>query len=179
MSQTTLTEGSPLILDASCGYGRFWPRFATIRIDIRAEVRPDILMDSRNLKFPNAYFDEIYYDPPHLFRKSDNLERLRQVRRFTRRFGPLCTFDRYEYWHTRREWPSSLHQSMKEFHRCLKPNGRLRVKLTEGKYMLVDDLDNQGFEIEKHRTTTSRAITRTAMVHWLILKPKPCQKQIV
>ena len=69
MSQTFLDENPPMILDATCSYGRIWPAHATVRIDIRPETKPDFVMDNTNLNFPDAFFDEIYYDPPHVFRR--------------------------------------------------------------------------------------------------------------
>lgn len=73
MKQTTLTKNPPRILDATCSFFRVWPKHATIRIDIRPEVKPDIVGDIKKTNFPGHCFDEIYLDPPHMIRE-DNPE---------------------------------------------------------------------------------------------------------
>jgi len=69
------------ILDACCGGRYFWfnkKHPNTIYIDIRKEgkgcnprrpnfcVEPDIIMDFRDLKFPDKRFKLVVWDPPHL-----------------------------------------------------------------------------------------------------------------
>jgi hypothetical protein len=177
-SQTTLDANAPRILDATCSYKHRnriprWPAHATIRIDIRPEVRPDIVMDARKLDFPDYYFDKIYCDPPHLFRRSDNgLMQLRAMRRLHPDMGPLSTYERFSYWHTRQEWLDFVSKSMPEFLRCLMPNGKLHYKLTESKDMNVSDLLGLGFSIKLDRVTLSKGISRKMRVHWLTMKPK-------
>ena len=79
-NQETLTTDHPVILDATCSYGMKrrprgvrWPQHATVRIDIRPEVKPDYIMDNANLEFPDDCFDRIYYDPPHVIRRASDL----------------------------------------------------------------------------------------------------------
>ena len=60
MTQTSLDTTGKIILDATCSYARIYPKFATIRIDIRPQTKPDIVMDAKDLKFIDNYFDEIY-----------------------------------------------------------------------------------------------------------------------
>ena len=81
------------ILDACCGGRMFWfnkhhPN--TLYIDIRTtqkgyikthaghEVKPDIVMDFRDLKFPNNSFKLVVFDPPHTFASTDNRNVLKQ-----------------------------------------------------------------------------------------------------
>ena len=68
------------ILDASCGGRMFWfnkKQENTIFIDNRElkdvlcdgrkfNINPDILMDFKDLKFPNKSFKLVVFDPPHL-----------------------------------------------------------------------------------------------------------------
>lgn len=56
------------ILDACCGSRAFWydkKHPDAIFIDIRPEVKPDIVMDCRYTNFPDKTFDLIVFDPPH------------------------------------------------------------------------------------------------------------------
>lgn len=43
VSQELLTEDAPLILDTTCSFLKLWPRFATIRMDVRAICSPDMV----------------------------------------------------------------------------------------------------------------------------------------
>lgn len=76
------------ILDACCGSRMFWfdkKQPNTIFIDNREydkgfidnrynrELHPDILMDFKDLKFPDKKFRLIIMDPPHLIGKKDGL----------------------------------------------------------------------------------------------------------
>ena len=57
------------ILDASAGKRAVWydkNNPLTTFIDIRPEVNPDLVMDSREMNFPDHSFDLILFDPPHL-----------------------------------------------------------------------------------------------------------------
>lgn len=57
------------ILDMSAGNRAVWfdknNPLATF-LDIRAEVNPDIVSDSRNTPFKDGEFDLIVFDPPHV-----------------------------------------------------------------------------------------------------------------
>ena len=165
-----------MILDATCSFRTKtrWPRFASIRIDIRAETRPDFVMDARTLKFPNAYFTEIYCDPPHLITKKVS-PWLEQYRRLHGRIGKMTMFTHYGYWHSREEWLDFAEKSCREFYRCLKSNGLLHYKLTESKDMSPQDILRLGlFIIIKHRITNSKSrMPSRCKVHWLTMKPKP------
>ena len=166
-----------MILDATCswkhdGRSKRWPEHATIRIDIRPEVRPDIVMDACSLKFPDHFFDAIYYDPPHLFRKSDNIESLKRAKKLSGRKVKNTMFVLYGYWHNRDEWLSFLDRSLKEALRCLKPDGIVYYKITESPGMKIGDLEGHGFNIvEKKTTNTKSKVGSKAKVHWLTMRP--------
>ena len=56
------------ILDATCGTRTAWLRKHdpdTTYIDIRPEVKPDIVMDATHTTFQDKTFDIILFDPPH------------------------------------------------------------------------------------------------------------------
>lgn len=176
--QTALTESPPIILDATCSYGRRWPRFETIRIDIRPEVHPDFVMDAKHTNFPDYHFDEIYCDPPHIVRKSP-LSGMEDI------------YQRYGWWKSRSEWIDFLRQTNIEFFRILKLDGVLHYKITDGATFkgetggathlreLIREMTN--FEITKDRITESKnhVLKSKSKVHWLILKPKPCHADIL
>lgn len=127
--QTSLTGEGPKILDSTCSFSKIWPKHATIRIDIRPETNPDIVMDAKDLKFPNDYFDEIYCDPPHLMAK-EVPQRIKQFRRLSGRRSP-DPWTRYGFWKTKEEWFEFIEKTNNEFYRCLKKDGKLFYKLTK------------------------------------------------
>ena len=64
---------SGLILDSTCSdASRSWPRYADLRIDIRKEVRPDIVASAAYHPFKDELFGQVYCDPPHIIRGEDN-----------------------------------------------------------------------------------------------------------
>ena len=164
--QTTLTEDAPMILDATCSYHKVWPKLATVRIDIRPEVRPDFVMDNTKLQFPDAFFDRIYYDPPHLFRRSE-IKKSAQLYELFQRFG---------LWNSREEFLDNLKGVNKEFHRCLKPSGELHCKFGVGDKSMCLSIDEilaqlTNFEIVRHKTTVSKShLKMKNPVHWLTMK---------
>lgn len=160
--QTALTEDAPMILDATCSFGKVWPKTATVRIDIRPEVRPDLVMDARQLRFPSSFFDAIYCDPPTIFGEGKGY-------RFTHDM-----VDRYGHWNSRKEWLDFANRSTREFHRCLKPTGLLFYKITETRdrrLKIADILAVGLFEIIEDKTTVSKSNHTKSTVHWLTMKP--------
>lgn len=129
MQQSTLTDNAPVILDATCSFAKIWPKHATVRIDIRPETHPDIVMDAKNLQFPDNHFDQIYCDPPHIIRDGD-LTRIKQYRRLQGRRSPDL-FTRYGVWKNVEEWFDFVAKTNNEFYRTLKPQGKLFYKITE------------------------------------------------
>lgn len=63
------------ILDATAGLRSMWidkHYKDAIYIDIRPEVKPDIICDSKHTPFENQTFDMIVFDPPHLHSNGNN-----------------------------------------------------------------------------------------------------------
>ena len=172
--QSTLFEG-PKILDATCSFAKIWPKHATVRIDIRPECKPDIVMDATDLKFPENYFDEIYCDPPHWMRNSNDLTRIKIVRRLSGRKTP-DSFTRYGFWKSEEEWFRFIEGTNKEFHRCLKPMGVLYYKITEaGRCGSPKDLIERmtNFTLIEDRTNPSKSnLPSKGTTHWLTFKSK-------
>lgn len=175
MQQSTLTKSAPIILDATCSFKRIWPKHATIRIDIRPEVKPDIVMDAKNLKFDDNYFDEIYCDPPHFIRNGPPSPRIKQVRRLSGRRTP-DTFTRYGWWNGKEEWFEFCEKTNKEFYRCLKKTGLLYYKISEaGGCAKPSDLIKRmtNFDLIEDKTNPSKSnLPSKGITHWLTFKPK-------
>jgi hypothetical protein len=192
--QLTLTEETPRILDATCSYGmdrrptkRRWPQYASIRIDIRPETKPDIVMDNTDLRFPDHYFDQIYYDPPHVIRRASDLKWLIFFQNYRKEHESRKSpgfFDRYGSWRSKEEFLENIKGVNREFYRCLKPDGRLFVKLgvewskRTRCITLREFLDRMtNFEILKDRVTISRSNLGKNRVHWLTAKPRRGDEQ--
>jgi len=57
-----------IILDSTCGYRIMWRKNIPdnyVGIDIRPEVKPTILADTKALPIKEKSIDFIYFDPPH------------------------------------------------------------------------------------------------------------------
>src|SRR3990167_4928561 len=82
-----MDEKEKFILDACCGGTMMWfnknhPN--TIYVDNRItnkgyvdgkpnfEVKPDFIMDFKNLKFKDKSFKLVFFDPPHVFARENN-----------------------------------------------------------------------------------------------------------
>ena len=147
--QTTLTEDAPIILDATCSFSRIWPRYATLRMDIRRIVKPDIVASATHLPFRDGTFDQIYCDPPHIIYQFDPTNDSKKVSTFRPRyvrFKEHVRFDmaiRFGFWKTKAEWDNFVDKSGPEFARALKPDGRLFYKIT-------DDRDRRQRVSHKH-----------------------------
>ena len=118
----------PPILDACCGGRMFYfdkhdPR--VIGQDIRKvpmrkiesngsyfEVRPDVIGDFRDMKFPDNTFSCVVFDPPHL------------------RCGKT-SFMYYKYGTLDATWESDLTMGFSECFRVLKPGGTLIFKWSD------------------------------------------------
>ena len=117
------------ILDACCSARLMWvdkhhPN--TIYIDIRQEekgflesrptreIKPDMVMDFRDLKFKDKSFKLIVWDPPHLLGKN-------YKSRLTKNYGFLLA-DSFE---------SDFKKGFKELWRCLEDYGTLIFKFND------------------------------------------------
>ena len=181
--QTYLTENPPMILDATCSYARIWPAHATIRIDIRPETKPDKVMDNANTDFPDHYFDEIYYDPPHVIRRSQDRawiqDHFERDRRRTGRTSPGF-FERFGWWESKQVFLNNIDGVNKEFYRILKESGQLRIKISfevghKTRCITKDDFFSRmtNFRTIKDCITKSKSNLGKNEVHWLTMRPKP------
>lgn len=177
MIQKTLTNNSPKILDATCSFFRVWPKHATIRMDIRPEVKPDVVGDIQKTNFPHNYFDEIYLDPPHMIRKDPMHlphDKMQIKRRLSGRRTPHM-FDRYGTFKSRKEWLDFVDKTNNELFRILKPDGKVHYKATFGKDVRLikrTDLDLMtNFKIIKEKITKSKKPGSKNMVHWITFIP--------
>ena len=129
-------------LDATAGEKK-WPEQADIRIDI-APRSPDVIrMDATDLKFPDAYFDEIYFHPPYCINP-----------------GRLRLLGRWAFFFRKKEWRWFLVKTLAEFNRCLKPYGKLIYNVDEGRFYgmahykdVIGAAKFFGFEVEKDEKT--------------------------
>lgn len=178
MKQKTLTDNPPMILDATCSFSRIWPKHATIRMDIRPIVKPDIVGDIKKTDFPSSYFDEIYMDPPHMIRKDDMImphDIMYIRRRLSGRRSP-GDITRYGVFRSRDEWLNFVNQTNLEIFRILKPNGLLHTKWTfaiDKRYIKREDLNGYtNFQIIEEKITKSKKPGSKNKVHWITFKPK-------
>lgn len=119
------------ILDACCGSRMFWyernePH--TTYMDIRkeiihykdrqleriAEINPDVIGDFRNMPFPDATFDLVIFDPPHLIKAGKKSW-------LAKKYGTLDLMS----------WKSDIQQGFSECLRVLNLNGVLLFKWNE------------------------------------------------
>jgi hypothetical protein len=117
------------ILDACCGARMFWNNKHqpnTIFIDCRKEekgyndyrknreINPDMIMDFRDLKFPDKRFKLIVMDPPHILSASKNF-------RMARDYGIL----------NKETWKEDIKKGFEECWRVLEDYGILTFKWNE------------------------------------------------
>ena len=101
------------ILDATCGKRMMWfdkTYKDAIYIDIRKEVKPQIIADDKKLPFKDNIFDLIIFDPPHVSTSPNS--------NMGRDFGGFKT----------REIKELVKNASKEFFRVLKDDGFLLFK---------------------------------------------------
>lgn len=183
MKQTTLTDKAPMILDATCSFYRNWPKHATIRMDKRSEVKPDVVGDIRKTNFPDSYFDAVYLDPPHMIRKDPmilghDITQIRRLRRLgtygIKTPGFYHELSRYGHFKSKDEWYDFLDKVNVELLRILKPNGKCYWKLMFGKdTRLIKQEDLQrltNFKTIEKKVTKSK-VRSTNEVHWLTMVP--------
>jgi hypothetical protein len=157
-----------MILDSTCSTLKRWPQFADVRMDIKPEVKPDLVADAKHLPFQDHIFDEIYCDPPHLIRK--DLEKWGDWG--SKRNKDLMRFGAFK---TRPDWISFLYRVNNEFKRTLTNNGHLHFKVADGKDDKVTklrDLDLlTNFLTERDESFPSKAPWSKNTTHFLEMKP--------
>jgi len=117
------------ILEACCGPRLFWfdkQQPNTIFIDNRKrakgynqnrpnrEINPDIIMDFRDLKFPDKKFKLVVFDPPHIFAKGETF-------RLVKDYGYL----------NKSTWANDIKKGFEECWRVLEDYGVLIFKWNE------------------------------------------------
>jgi hypothetical protein len=192
-SQTTLTENADFILDTTCSFRHQrrsqpnWPPHASLRMDCRPEVGPDLVADVRCLPMRNGVVKEHYCDPPHMIRSGKTgwspthdvifIKKMRARRRKTGRLSP-DEFSRYSWFNSRAEMDDFFDRALPELRRTLRPGGLVHFKLTESpkdrRYIKMDDFKARAaryFEVIKDKTTDSKSnFPNGNKVHWLTMK---------
>lgn len=132
-----MTSPAPQILDPCCGGRMMWFDKRDLRAafcDVRAEnhvlcdgrvfeVRPDTVADFRSLPFPDASFNLVCFDPPHLVRAGEKSW-------MRKKYGSL----------DRMTWQTDLSQGFSECWRVLRSGGTLISKWNETQIKLRDVL---------------------------------------
>lgn len=147
------------ILDACCGPRLFWfnkKHPNTIYIDIRKEkkgyndyrpnreVNPDIIMDFRDLKFPDNSFKLIVMDPPHIISTSNNF-------RMAKDYGIL----------NKETWKEDIKKGFDECWRVLENYGILIFKWNEASIKKKEVL-----EVIGRRPLFGHPIQSKIPTHW-------------
>lgn len=146
---------SEMRLDATAGLRRWWKGKDTsdmVFMDIKSVVEPTVVADARKLPFRSSLFSEVWCDPPHLIR--------RDLKNWTaRRAKDLLCFGNFK---NRESWISFLFKTNNEFHRVLKPIGKLVFKVTDGKDRRVTKVSDvrrfmTNFDEKKNTSWKSKA----------------------
>jgi hypothetical protein len=125
-----------LILDPCCGSKMFWfdkSNPAVLYADVREEtcilcdgrvfqVKPDTLVDFRNMPYPNNHFKLIVFDPPHLTSLGENSW-------MAKKYGVLKS-----------SWKDDIRDGFNECWRCLDVYGTMIFKWNESDVKVSDVL---------------------------------------
>ena len=159
------------ILDACCGSRMFWfnkQQKNTVFCDIREynkgfidnrpnrELKPDMIMDFRNLKFSDRNFKLVIMDPPHLIGKPDGC-------RMTRTYGVL----------NKETWKEDIKKGFDECWRVLEDYGILIFKWNEASVKRKEVLEVLGKVPLFGHPNGSKIPT-----HWFCFMKIPKEKEI-
>ena len=165
----TRTEDSldKKILDACCGGRWFWfnknhPDALYIdnrraekghdKYRVNHSVEPDVIMDFRDLQFPNNTFSLVVFDPPHMATLGD-------TSKFRRYYGRL----------EKDTWRDDLKKGFSECYRVLKNDGVLIFKWNESEIKLKEIIPLFPCEPLFGHPTNSKNTT-----HWIcFMKSEP------
>ena len=148
------------ILDACCGSRMFWfdkhnplVTFMDNRIfedtlcDGRSlRVKPDVVGDFRNIPYPNATFDLVVFDPPHLLKVGESSW-------IAKKYGKLNPDS----------WKEDLRQGFAECFRVLKPNGVLIFKWNE-----TDIKVSEILKLSPQKPLIGHKSGRLNKTHWIL-----------
>lgn len=110
------------------------------------EIRPDTLMDFRNLPFEDERFYLVAFDPPHLLRAGPKSW-------LAAKYGKLSD-----------NWQADLKAGFSECMRVLKPNGTLVFKWNETQVKIAEVL-----ELAKpYKPLFGHLSGRKGLTHWLV-----------
>jgi SAM-dependent methyltransferase len=160
-----MTE-SPRVLDPCCGSRMMWfdranpdavfgdQRSETIIVTDRSHredgtrtltINPDMLMDFRDLPFPDETFRLVAFDPPHLVRAGPKSW-------LAAKYGKLSA-----------DWRDDLRQGFAECFRVLHPDGVLVFKWNETQVKLSEVL-----ALTPHQPLFGHPSGRKGLTHWLV-----------
>ena len=161
-----MTTQTQPVLDPCCGSRMMWfdksdqrclfgdRRSETIVVTDRSHredgtreliVAPDMLMDFRDLPFPEASFWHVAFDPPHLVRAGPKSW-------LAAKYGKLAT-----------DWRDDMRAGFAECFRVLKPNGTLVFKWNETQVKVKEVL-----ACTPHKPLYGQVSGRRGMTHWLV-----------
>lgn len=160
------------ILDVACGGRMFWfdkNHPDALYLDNRTmaprkfsngatlSVRPDIVMDFRELDLPDNSFYLVIFDPPHVLNAGDK------------------SFLASKYGYLKKEtWREDLRAGFAECFRVLKPNGTLIFKWNEMHIPLKEIL-----ALTPNRPIIGNRGGKAAKTHWVVfMKPTPPQHKL-
>ena len=145
------------ILSACCGQRSYWfnkQQKDTTFIDIRPEVKPDVVMDCTKTVFEDKTFDLIEFDPPH----ESHTKAAKGV--FVEKYGAF----------TAAEIRNLVAAAFKEFHRILKDEGFVIFKWNTHCQQLKTILPLiDGFEFLFGQKTAFRT-KHASSTYWFCLK---------
>lgn len=148
------------ILDACCGSRMFWfdkhnplVTFMDNRIfedtlcDGRSlRVTPDVVGDFRNIPYPNATFNLVVFDPPHLLKVGENSW-------LAKKYGKLNPDS----------WKEDIKQGFSECFRVLKKDGMLVFKWNETDITVSDIL-----KLTPQKPLIGHKSGRLNKTHWIL-----------
>ena len=160
-----------LTLDPTCSFRNWWSEedvSGVVFTDNRGEVHPDVLCDAGCLPFRDEFFEEIRCDPPHMIQKNYWKSKDSSI--------GSSYFYRYGNFNNRKEWLSFLHEINQEFHRALKCEGKLLLKITVGRDRRLPKLEDlkllSNFEELGREEKRSRSISPDNRVYYLRYRKK-------
>lgn len=155
------------VLDACCGPRMMWfdkenpmvvfgdKRSETLTVTDRSHgrengtrtlvIEPDVLMDFRDIPYPDGTFKLVAFDPPHLLRAGPKSW-------LAAKYGKLGA-----------DWRDDIRQGFAECFRVLEPGGTLVFKWNETQVKLREVL-----ELTPARPLFGQVTGRGARTHWLV-----------
>jgi len=167
------------ILDATAGYRHMWKgKYQNVLfLDIRKEVRPDIVASNEYLPFRPQTFEKVVYDPPHCilskhcaFPKEEEI-----IEKYGKNYLKNI-MKKYGMWKSRKDYLRNIISINREAKRILKQNGALFIKHTEVKgtrishKFLINLMDN--FEVKRIRRQLSGSHLFKNTVYYITMRCK-------